>query len=290
MNIVDLVLIIFLSISIFIGYKKGTLKEIYDLIALAITLLFSFLLMNKVSIYMYKNIDIRSIFNIKMEDNMYEMLISFIGPLIGFTIVFIIVWLILKITIFVLIRNIRIPERTIRHNWIGSVIAAAKTIFFFTVIAFTLSFSFLTNYSTLYEDSLFSKPLLKMNPPLYNSRNNIVKIYDDIQTLNKIMQTQGSLTDSTEIVDLIKSIKENPIINDKMIIEVSKTTINNKTEIDLTNFDVDQFRINLQKDEKYPLLKTLYDEKIITDDLVIKVLEANNVNGLTEEDIKNIFK
>ena len=290
MNIVDIILLLLFASSIFFGYRRGLLHELYDLGALLITLLLAFLLRGIATNYLNTYINFKAIFHLKIDDAMYQLIMNFLGTILGFTYAFILLWIVIKMVILILIKEKIIPIRTENYNWGGSIISFLKAVLLATIIAFTLSFSFLIKQDGIYENSLMAKPLLELNGPLNRARNNVVQIYEDAKSLSDIVKVQGSLTDSKEIIDVIKSVKNNPIITDELIIEVSKTAIKNDKIIDMSNLNIEQFKTNLKQDSNYPILKTLYDEKVITNDLIYKILEANKITGITKENIQTIFE
>ena len=290
MNFIDLLLIVFFLASLHGGYKRGMLQEIYDLISIVVTIFLSFILKGIAAKYVILAFDYKEIFHLNIEQGLYDIVIGMISIPLGFTFVFFVFTIIFKIVITILMKNGIIPTRTDKFNAVGSVISGLKMLVFFTVVAFLVSFTPLINKPEFYNNSLFLKPILQLNKPLYDARNELVKIIDDTKKLTAAMNNAGGLNDTKEIVAVLKDIKSNTLITDDMIASTSKALINNKEPIVLSKDQVDTFKENIKTDEKFPLLQSLYDEKIVTEELIIKVLEANEISGITKEDITDIFK
>lgn len=289
MNIVDLVLIIYIGSSIYFGYKKGLLRELYDLAALVIALVMAYFLKGTMTNYLNTYFDFNKIFKLDIEQSLYQMLLNITGTLIGFTYAFILIFILYKIIFFLLMKRKIIKIKSKKYNWGGSIISFLKAFIFATVIVFNLSFAFLVNYGFLYEESLLAKPILHLNPPLYKTSNNIIQIYKDAQSLSDIVKLQGSLTDSKEIIAVLRNVMNNPLITDELIIEASKTAINNDKEVNVSNIDIVEFKTNFKEQSNYPVFKAMYGEKLIDDDLIYKILKANQISGITKEEVHTIF-
>ena len=290
MNFIDIIFVLFFIATLYGGYKRGLLQELYDLGEIIVTVVISFLLKDLAAKYIVNAIDFRTLLKLNIPKDVYDITLSFVSTTIGFTIVFLVVTIILKLVITISMKNGLIPSRTDNYNFGGSIISGLKTILFFTVVAFILSFSPLINKPQIYEGSVLLKPLLQLNQPLYNARTELVKIIEDTRSLTQAISKEGELTNTKEIVTILKDIKSNALITDDMIASTSKAFIKNKEPIALTEEQVDTFKVNIKADEKFPLLQSLYDEKIVTEELIVKVLEANDITGITKEDITDIFK
>lgn len=298
MNIVDIVLIVILVIAGLMGYFRGFLKELYGLIILVLSILLALIFQGMSHGSLTSSFNFSETFNLSLPPGVLDIILNIVGPMFGFITVLGIGLTIFPIIKFILIKTKVIPKKLDKYRYLGVAIAAFKTIFIYTVIAFLFSFTDFIPNVTIYDDSLFLKPLLSVDPPLEKISNNIHNLYTDVTTLNEKMNNfkeNPNPQNVSEVVDTLKDIKESGLLTDDMIVDTSGILLDElskdeSVDINLSDTDFESFKISLNQSEYYPIMKGLFDEGVITESLIEKIVEANNITGVNASSISDLFK
>ena len=279
MNIIDLVFIFVMIFSAFIGYKRGFMKEVYTTGVLILSILFSYeaqqIIMN----------NLQSNFTISIEEAGFlnGLLSSIFGDLvlpiiIGFG-TFIVIFIFLHLIVFILTNMHILPKKIPVPRIFGSMINVTRNIFFFTFFAFSISLTTMIPDSQydFYTDSMFMKPLLELNQPLFTFSDNLKSMYDNITDLASL---DSPLDDPEKLVDVLIEAKENDFITDDMIVETINIALDQSQEIDLSEIDITSFDEVIKAGEYYDLVKRLYDAEIINENVISEVIDQNNIKGI----------
>lgn len=285
--VIDLIFILIIIISCIVGYYKGFFTELYSLIKIIISLLLTYIINDLLGIHILGNLTIKGC--------KYGALLSkYFMPILSAIFLYIIIYIISSIIINNLIKKDKLPNDKNKLRPIGIFISFLKATFYLTFISFFLSLTTLVDDFNVYKNTSIVPIFLKVNPVLSNLSSNVKDLYDNaIETakiINKIDEIE-SLDDKQ--VDTIKSLFENDLITDEILVESSKTVFNNLNidteEINKENIDIKEVKEEITDEKLYPVLKDLYDEDVLTDDLIIEILKENNVNNIDKEDINYIF-
>ena len=294
MNIIDLSLIVMLIIAGVVGYYRGFLKELYGLIILILSVVIAFLLKDVAYNISASQFDIGKMFDLNIAYSLSSVISKMIGPTLGFITILGICLTIFPIIKFILIKAKVIPYNNEKYKYLGIIISSLKTIFLFTVLAFILSFTTFVPGLNIYNDSKFLKPILKINPILNNISNNIHGLYSNFGSLNEKLNNYNNNPSQENIDQLVgsfKEMKESGVLTDDIIVDTSTALIGNtENNIDLSGRDFTEFKQAINESEYYPLIKEFYDEQILTPDLIVKIADANNVSGITEDNVKSLFQ
>jgi uncharacterized membrane protein required for colicin V production len=285
--ILDLLFLLIIIISCIVGYYKGFFIELYSLIKIIISLLLTYIINNLLGLHILGNITIKGC---KYGD----LLSKYLMPILSGILLYIIIYIIVSIVINNLIKKNKIPSDKNKYKLFGILISLLKTIFYLTFVSFFLSFTTLVDDFNVYKNTSIVPVFLKINPVLYRLSDSVKDLYDNAIETAKIMSKIDEIEElDDKQVDTIKSLFKNDLITEDILVESSKTIFNNmdidREEINNDNIDVKEVKEEVQDEKLYPVLKDLYDEKVLTDDLIIQILKENNINNIDKEDINYIF-
>ena len=291
--VLNIVIIALIFLAGLIGYAKGFFKELYNLIALILAALLAYFLRDFFVDFLFSNISLGDI-----PESISNIVKEVISPFLMSVILFINIFLLIRITVFILIKTNVLPDEK-KYRLLGSLINVVITTFFLTFMIFPFSFTSLLENDLskydLYSDSNLSQLLLSANPPLKNLSDDIKKLYVSGIELAKSFQTIDSIDDlSDDQIDIIKEFAKNSKVAEELVVEASKPLFDKIKEegVELNFGDVpfDELDEAFKEGEYYDTLKELYDENIITDSMITRIIEENDIQGINSEDIINLFK
>lgn len=284
MSYIDILIVMLIIATGFIGYKNGLFKELYNLIIIMLALLLSFIFQHSIGTIVINNININSLVNNQLFVFFEDSIVNYIG----FFVAYLIIYLILKVLTYILIRRNILPNNREFFRYGGAIINVIEALFMISVLGFLLSFGLYINIYQ-YRDSFLLKKIYKLNYPLYSYGNKLHTIIGNLNNIsNKISEYKEDpnilLTDE-DSVETIKLLFETGIINEDFVVEGSKVLFKNinKNEID---FSIINF-VEVKNNEKFKQFKDLYREDIITEKLLRRIVEEND---LTDFDINGLIQ
>ncbi len=284
MNFIDVIIILYLLIAGYIGYKRGFFKELYSILIVILSILFSFLTANIVGRLVLNMINLEGI----KDNQAYGLLENQLASYIGLIVSYFLIYFILKLVVAILIKKKILPTNLEYFRYGGTIIHILETLFTISIMGFVLSFGSYINQD-YYSRSLLIKPIYRLNFPLYNYGIKLHEIIDNgIDIANRIDQYRedpSQLFTDPKSTETIKLLYETGIINDDLIVESSKELFKNTNseEVKLNKKDLNK----LQADEKFQYFKNLYDEGVVTEKLLRRIVTENN---LTNFDIDGLIE
>jgi uncharacterized membrane protein required for colicin V production len=273
---VDLIILILILITGYIGYRNGFLKELYNLVIFSLSMLFAFLLKSFGGKIIIDNI------NININEPVFLFFKTKIANTVGMFVTFIIFYLLFKIIFAILKKKEIIVVDKNFFPYGGMVINVFEVIFLISIIGFTTSFMQYLNVH-YFENSLLLKSFYRLNYSLYSYGNELHTIIrNGIEISNNIDQYDDldELLNDPKVKEILESLFETGIIDEDLIVEGSKEF--------LKKYDINQINIEEYKDtEIFKIIKDLYKENIITEQLLRRIVDENN---LTDFDIDGLIQ
>lgn len=201
---VDILIIIYIAIGAYVGFRQGFTKALVKLLGLSLVITLSFLLKNPVSEMLMSTMPFfpfgglikgLTVLNIAL----YEAL--------AFSLVFSIFLIVLKVvsmttSVFEKILNFTIILG-IPSKILGSIIGALKN---YIIVFFVLYFLSLPNFSevSIVNSSNLKNPILKNTPVLSGSAEGVLNLVDDFKVLSDKYQSESSINEfNLETLDLL---------------------------------------------------------------------------------------
>ena len=198
MNIFDIIVIIFIIISMAIGYSKGLIKEGVSLIGNLIVIIISFGLMDSVASIMYKTLPF-------LDLGFFGIHITSLNILVYQLLAFVIILLILKMILGVILAFTGIIETLIDmipiFSTVSKIFGTILGLFSGYVIAFViltiLSVPFSSNET--FHEAKFSNFVINHTPMLTNRTRGLHNTVDEIYKLSiKINKDENRIKNSKE--------------------------------------------------------------------------------------------
>ena len=210
MSLIDIILLILLGFGVFLGFKRGLLRELVSFVGIILITVLSFLLKNSLSVLFYKNLPFFEFNHLIKGSTIVNILLY---EIIAFLIIFSVLLILLKI----LIKITNIIEKILKMTIIlgipskilGAIFGFIKTYLLLFIIIYVLSlpiFSIKTSNSKIGKIMLNDTPILssfiKDNIVVFNEFNNLVEEYkskDNAQEFDEkalnLMIKYGAITE-----------------------------------------------------------------------------------------------
>ncbi len=276
MNYIDLIIILVLIMATYIGYKNGLFRKLYNLMIILISIVLSFIFQYSVGTIVFNLFSNHEL----LQNELFILFKDKIINLIGFFIAYLVIYIILKIIVYILVRRKILSNDKERFKILGSIINVIETLVIISVVGFLLSFATYININH-YEETLLLKLIYRINIPLYSYGEKTKTIMDNFisisRKINEFQMEPNKLLADEETIETIKLLFETEVIDEDIVVQGSKILLK-----DIEQQNIDFSKINFEEvkgSEEFNNFKKLYDEDIITENILRRIVEENNLIG-----------
>jgi len=276
LNYIDLIIILVLIMATYIGYKNGLFRKLYNLMIILISIVLSFIFQYSVGTIVFNLFSNHEL----LQNELFILFKDKIINLIGFFIAYLVIYIILKIIVYILVRRKILSNDKERFKILGSIINVIETLVIISVVGFLLSFATYININH-YEETLLLKLIYRINIPLYSYGEKTKTIMDNFisisRKINEFQMEPNKLLADEETIETIKLLFETEVIDEDIVVQGSKILLK-----DIEQQNIDFSKINFEEvkgSEEFNNFKKLYDEDIITENILRRIVEENNLIG-----------
>ena len=184
MNVIDIVILIFLAFGALIGFKRGFTNEFVSLVGIFLIIIFSFLLKNPVSVFLYNNLPFINFGGIFKDISVINILVY---EVIAFFVIFVVLTLIFKI----LLKVTKIFEKILNATIIlgipskilGAVLGIVQNLIYVFVVLYILNLPSIG--FNLINESKVASTILNKTPILTNVCDKTLVVFDEINNMAK---------------------------------------------------------------------------------------------------------
>lgn len=228
MNIVDIVILVFIVLSAFVGFSRGFFKQTIMFVGTILVICLSFIFKNPLSLFMYKNLPFFKFSGLtSLNILLYEML------------AFIILIVVLSIILVILVKITGIVEKILKvtiilaipSKLLGMLVGIIESIVILYFALFILSLPIIK--VPYLNESKYAKIIMDKTPILSSACDNIMKTFDEISEF-----TEENLKLNFDVnkanKDILEIILKNRVAtsdNVRYLVEKDKIKIDNVNEL-----------------------------------------------------------
>ncbi len=231
MTTIDIVILAILVFGAFMGFRRGFIKEIVSCVGLIAVVVFSFLLKDQVSVWMYTNLPFFKFGGLVKGVTVLNILLyEVIAFLVVFTILMIIYSVIVKITGLIE----RILDLTIVLGAFSSFLGAIVGLIEYIVIAFIAIYVLsLPTFNVIsLKDTKVGSTIIEKTPLLSGMVKDSMQVIDEFTNLKeKYKNTENANKFNYETLDLFLKYKVISVENVEKLVEKDKISIDNLQEL-----------------------------------------------------------
>ena len=181
MNVVDIIILIFLAFGAILGFKRGFTNQLVSLVGIFVIIIFSFLLKNPISVFLYNNLPFVNFGGIFKDVTVINILVY---EVIAFFVVFVILTLIFKI----LLKVTKIFEKILKWTIIlgipskilGAILGVIQNLIYAFIVIYILNLPIVN--TDIINNSKVANTILK-TPILTNICDKTLDVFNEIGTL-----------------------------------------------------------------------------------------------------------
>lgn len=228
MNIVDIIILVFIVLSAFVGFSRGFFKQTIMFVGTILVICLSFIFKNPLSLFMYKNLPFFKFGGLtSLNILLYEIL------------AFIILIVVLSIVLVILVKITGIVEKILKATIIlaipskllGMLVGIIESIVILYFVLFILSLPIIK--VPYLNESKYAKIIMNKTPILSSVCDNIMKTFDEISEF-----TEENLKLNFDVnkanKDILEIILKNRVAtsdNVRYLVEKDKIKIDNVNEL-----------------------------------------------------------
>lgn len=228
MNIVDIIILVFIVLSAFVGFSRGFFKQTIMFVGTILVICLSFIFKNPLSLFMYKNLPFFKFSGLtSLNILLYEIL------------AFIILIVVLSIVLVILVKITGIVEKILKATIIlaipskllGMLVGIIESIVILYFALFILSLPIIK--VPYLNESKYAKIIMNKTPILSSVCDNIMKTFDEISEF-----TEENLKLNFDVnkanKDILEIILKNRVAtsdNVRYLVEKDKIKIDNVNEL-----------------------------------------------------------
>lgn len=228
MNIVDIIILVFIVLSAFVGFSRGFFKQTIMFVGTILVICLSFIFKNPLSLFMYKNLPFFKFGGLtSLNILLYEIL------------AFIILIVVLSIVLVILVKITGIVEKILKATIIlaipskllGMLVGIIESIVILYFVLFILSLPIIK--VPYLNESKYAKIIMDKTPILSSVCDNIMKTFDEISEF-----TEENLKLNFDVnkanKDILEIILKNRVAtsdNVRYLVEKDKIKIDNVNEL-----------------------------------------------------------
>lgn len=228
MNIVDIIILVFIVLSAFVGFSRGFFKQTIMFVGTILVICLSFIFKNPLSLFMYKNLPFFKFGGLtSLNILLYEIL------------AFIILIVVLSIVLVILVKITGIVEKILKvtiilaipSKLLGMLVGIIESIVILYFALFILSLPIIK--VPYLNESKYAKIIMDKTPILSSVCDNIMKTFDEISEF-----TEENLKLNFDVnkanKDILEIILKNRVAtsdNVRYLVEKDKIKIDNVNEL-----------------------------------------------------------
>lgn len=228
MNIVDIIILVFIVLSAFVGFSRGFFKQTIMFVGTILVICLSFIFKNPLSLFMYKNLPFFKFGGLtSLNILLYEIL------------AFIILIVVLSIVLVILVKITGIVEKILKvtiilaipSKLLGMLVGIIESIVILYFVLFILSLPIIK--VPYLNESKYAKIIMDKTPILSSVCDNIMKTFDEISEF-----TEENLKLNFDVnkanKDILEIILKNRVAtsdNVRYLVEKDKIKIDNVNEL-----------------------------------------------------------
>lgn len=179
MSVVDVVILIILAFGALLGFKRGFTRQLVSLLGIFVILIFSFILKNPISVFLYNNLPFFNFGGIFKDITVLNILVY---EIIAFFTVFFVLTIVFKI----LLKITKIFEKIlaatiilgIPSKFLGAILGIVQNLIYTFIVLYILSLP-MFNLSFITESKLANK-ILNNTPILNNVCDKTLDVFNEI--------------------------------------------------------------------------------------------------------------
>lgn len=227
MNIVDIVILIFLAFGALIGFKKGFTNQLVSLVGIFAIIIFSYLLKNPVSVFLYNNLPFINFGGIFKDITVINILVY---EVIAFFVIFVLLTLIFKILLKVTSLFEKVLKWTIilgiPSKILGAILGVIQNLIYVFIVLYILNLP--TVEVNIINDSKLGNTILEKTPILTNICDKTLVAFNEIGKLAEEYENTDNVTEFNQKA-LNLMIKNGVITEDNAKKLIEKGKIKNVT-------------------------------------------------------------
>ena len=184
MNVVDIVILIFLAFGALIGFKKGFTNQLVSLVGIFAIIIFSYLLKNPVSVFLYNNLPFVNFGGIFKDITVINILVY---EVIAFFILFVLLTLVFKILLKVTSVFEKILKWTIilgiPSKILGAILGVIQNLIYVFIVLYILNLP--TIEFDIVSNSKVASTILNKTPILTSVCDKTLKVFNEVGELSK---------------------------------------------------------------------------------------------------------
>lgn len=184
MNVVDIVILIFLAFGAVMGFKKGFTNQLVSLVGIFAIIIFSYLLKNPVSVFLYNNLPFVNFGGIFKDITVINILVY---EVIAFFVIFVLLTLVFKILLKVTSLFEKILKWTIilgiPSKILGAVLGIVQNLIYVFILLYILNLP--TIEFDVVSDSKVASTILNKTPILTSVCDKTLKVFNEVGELSK---------------------------------------------------------------------------------------------------------
>jgi len=192
MNVVDIIILIFLAFGALIGFKRGFTRELISLVGIFAIIIFSFLLKNPVSIFLYNNLPFINFGGIFKDITVINILVY---EVIAFFALFIVLTIVFKILVKVTTLFEKVLKWTIilgiPSKIIGAILGVVQNLIYVFIILYILNLP--TMNIDIVKESKVGNTILEKTPILTNICDKTLTVFNEITKLKEEYETTDNV-------------------------------------------------------------------------------------------------
>ena len=228
MNIVDIIILVFIVLSAFVGFSRGFFKQTIMFVGTILVICLSFIFKNPLSLFIYKNLPFFKFGGLtSLNILLYEIL------------AFIILIVVLSIVLVILVKITGIVEKILKvtiilaipSKLLGMLVGIIESIVILYFVLFILSLPIIK--VPYLNESKYAKIIMDKTPILSSVCDNIMKTFDEISEF-----TEENLKLNFDVnkanKDILEIILKNRVAtsdNVRYLVEKDKIKIDNVNEL-----------------------------------------------------------
>lgn len=186
MNIVDIILLVFLGFGALIGFKRGFTKQLVSLVGVFAIIVFSFLLKNPISVFLYNNLPFFNFGGVFKDITVINILVY---EIIAFIVIFVILTIIFKILLKITSVFEKILKWTIilgiPSKILGAILGAIQNLIYAFIVLYILNLPTVTSDINVINDSSVATTILEKTPILNTICDKTILVIEEISKLKE---------------------------------------------------------------------------------------------------------
>ena len=192
MGVVDIIILIFLVFGALIGFKRGFTRQLVSLVGIFAIIIFSFLLKNPVSVFLYNNLPFINFGGIFKD-------ITVINILVYEVVAFFAIFIVLTVAFKILVKVTTLFEKVLKwtiilgipSKIIGAILGVVQNLIYVFIVLYILNLP--TINIDIVKDSSVGNTILEKTPILTNICDKTLTVFNEVAKLKEEYETTNNV-------------------------------------------------------------------------------------------------